>query len=80
MTIYALSTIEGQSGVAIIRVSGKKAKESIRVLTGRNPKPRYAELTNITSSKKEIIDQAITLFFPEGKSFRRKCCRVSPAR
>ena len=69
MTIYALSTIEGQSGIAIIRVSGTKAKESIRVLTGRNPKPRHAELTNITSSKKEIIDQAITLFFPEGKSF-----------
>lgn len=69
MTIYALSTTEGQSGVAIIRVSGTKAKECIKVLTGRNPKPRYAELTNITSSKKEIIDQAITLFFPEGKSF-----------
>ena len=69
MTIYALSTIEGQSGVAIIRVSGKKARESIRVLTGKNPKPRYAELTNITSSKKEIIDQAIILFFAEGKSF-----------
>ena len=69
MTIYALSTIEGQSGVAIIRVSGTKAKECIRVLTGINPKPRHAELTNITSSNKEVIDQAITLFFPEGKSF-----------
>ena len=41
MTIYALSTIEGQSGVAIIRVSGTKAKESVRVLTGRNPKPSW---------------------------------------
>ena len=69
MTIYALSTIEGQSGVAIIRVSGTKAKESIKVLTGKNPKARHAELTYITSSKNEIIDQAITLFFPQGKSF-----------
>ena len=69
MTIYALSTIEGQSGVAIIRVSGTEAKECIRALTGKTPKPRHAELTNIVSSKNEIIDQAITLFFPQGKSF-----------
>ena len=28
MTIYALSTVQGQSGVAIIRVSGPLAEES----------------------------------------------------
>ena len=34
MTIYALSTGPGISGVAIIRVSGKETKKVIKLLTG----------------------------------------------
>ena len=33
MTIYALSTVQGQSGVAIIRVSGPLAENTIYKLT-----------------------------------------------
>ena len=45
MTIYALSTGPGISGVAIIRVSGPKTKIVISKLTnGSFPEPRVATL------------------------------------
>ena len=51
MTIYALSTVEGQSGVAIIRVSGPLSKKVINNLTGKEPKPRLATLVKIKTLK-----------------------------
>ena len=48
MTIYALSTGPGVSGVAIVRVSGKDTREVIKILTkGEIPKPRMATLRKI---------------------------------
>ena len=45
MTIYALSTGPGISGIAIIRVSGEDTKKIIRLLTNENlPKARVATL------------------------------------
>jgi len=45
MTIYALSTGPGVSGVAIIRISGTEASTVIKLLTGKEiPKPRVATL------------------------------------
>ena len=43
MTIYALSSGPGISGVAIIRISGPEASDVIKSLTGKSiPKPRVA--------------------------------------
>ena len=48
MTIYALSSGAGISGVAVIRISGEKTKDIIRQITGREfPQPRIASLNNI---------------------------------
>ena len=45
MTIYALSTGPGVSGVAIIRVSGPESSKVITRLTDKEmPKPRIATL------------------------------------
>ena len=45
MTIYALSTGPGISGIAIIRVSGEDTKKIIKLLTNENlPKARVATL------------------------------------
>ena len=45
MTIYALSSGPGVSGVAIIRVSGSEASKLIKALTGKEvPSPRIATL------------------------------------
>ena len=43
MTIYALSTGPGVSGIAIIRVSGSETAQVIKTLTGRKlPEARVA--------------------------------------
>ena len=45
MTIFALSTGPGVSGIAIIRISGKETKAVIKVLTNQDiPIPRVATL------------------------------------
>ena len=69
MTIFALSTVEGQSGVAIIRVSGPLASKSIRLLTGKTLPPRVATLCKIRTASREIIDESIVLFFKNNESF-----------
>ena len=45
MTIYALSSGPGISGIAVIRVSGVKAKDILKSITnGRFPEERVATL------------------------------------
>ena len=48
MTIYALSTGPGISGVAIIRISGEQSSKIIETLTSKKvPQPRVATLRKI---------------------------------
>ena len=71
MTIYALSTGPGVSGVAIIRISGSNASLVIEKLTGKNlPRPRMATLRKINKiNTSELIDEAIILWFPGPESY-----------
>ena len=65
MTIYALSSGPGLSGVAVIRISGSETDEVILSLTKRSlPAPRVATLSKFIDSKsKELIDERIILWF-----------------
>ena len=71
MTIFALSTGPGVSGVAIIRISGSEASSVIEKLTGKNlPSPRMATLRKINNiNTSELIDEAIILWFPGPHSY-----------
>ena len=71
MTIYALSTGPGISGVAIIRISGPEASNVITSLTGKEiPKPRMATLRKINNiNTSELIDEGIVLWFPGPDSY-----------
>ena len=71
MTIYALSTGPGISGIAIIRVSGDNTKKIIRLLTNENlPKARVATLKKINKiNTSELIDEGIILWFPGPESY-----------
>jgi tRNA modification GTPase len=71
MTIYALSTGPGISGVAIIRVSGQDTAEVVRLLTGKPlPSPRVATLRKINKiDTSELIDEGIILWFPGPESY-----------
>lgn len=83
-TIYALSSGAGvTAGVAIIRVSGPEARHCLsRMLVSDGagaghdssrqtvPKPRFAALRSLFHPiSKELLDQALVLYFPGPKSF-----------
>jgi tRNA modification GTPase len=71
MTIYALSTGPGISGIAVIRISGENTKKVIKLLTGKDiPKPRVATLRKINKiNTSELIDEGIILWFPGPESY-----------
>jgi len=71
MTIYALSTGPGISGVAIIRISGEQSSKIIETLTGKKlPRPRVATLRKINKiNTSELIDEGIILWFPGPESY-----------
>ena len=71
MTIYALSTGPGISGIGVVRISGKETSKVIKLLTGRDvPKPRFATLRKINKiNTSELIDEGIILWFPGPESY-----------
>ena len=71
MTIFALSTGPGTSGVAIIRISGDETSFAIKSLTGKGmPQPRVATLRKINKiNTSELIDEGIVLWFPGPESY-----------
>jgi len=71
MTIYALSTGPGKSGIGVIRVSGAETSNVIKNLTGKSlPKPRVATLTKIKKiNSSEVIDEGLILWFPGPESY-----------
>jgi len=71
MTIYALSTGPGISGIAVIRISGPETKFVIEQLTKKTlPKPRLATLRKINKiNTSELIDEGIILWFPGPESY-----------
>ena len=71
MTIYALSSGSGISGISVIRVSGKETKNIISELTnGPFPKPREATLKKINKiNTNELIDEGIIIWFPGPQSY-----------
>ena len=71
MTIYALSSGPGISGVAVIRLSGQETSKAIKLLTGKGPpKPRVATLRKINKiNTSELIDEGLVLWFPGPESY-----------
>ena len=71
MTIYALSSGPGISGIAVIRVSGGETKEIISAITnGKFPKERVASLKKIVNPNTgEMIDEGIIIWFKGPNSY-----------
>ena len=71
MTIYALSSGPGISGIAVIRVSGKNTSEVIKKLTGSKlPRPRVATFKKFNKNGgKKLIDEGVILWFPGPNSY-----------
>ncbi len=71
MTIYALSSGSGVSGIAVIRVSGKNTSKVIKSLTGSSlPTPKMATLKKFNKNgEKKLIDEGVIIWFPGPNSY-----------
>ena len=68
-TIVAPVTAKGRSGVAVIRISGKKVNAISLALLGCLPAPREASFLSFLDEKGDAIDEGIAIFFPQPHSF-----------
>lgn len=72
-TIYALSTVYGKSGVAVIRISGDCALDVVGKMSNmdiKSIKPRYAYFIDLKDNvTRETIDKCLLLYFKAPHSF-----------
>ena len=69
-TIYALSTPSGKSAIAVVRISGPKAYNYVKLISSSMPKKPNSSVTNLLKDNDgEIIDKTITTFFKGPKSY-----------
>ena len=71
MTIYALSTAPGRAGIAVIRISGKAARNALDALCrGRFPASRVASFRRLRHPHTgEVLDEAVVLWLPGPANF-----------
>ena len=71
MTIYALSSGPGISGIAVVRISGPDSSKVLKLLTKHElPPPRLATLRKINNiNTSELIDEGLILWFPGPQSY-----------
>ncbi len=68
-TIFALASAQGKAGVAVIRVSGNRAHDAARILTGRKFPNRAMRLCELRDSGGDRLDDALVLAFRAPASF-----------
>jgi len=74
-TIFALSSGQLPSGVAIIRISGPRCRFVIETICKSLPPARVASLREILDfDGREVLDQGLVLWFPGPNSFTGEDC------
>jgi len=68
-TIFALSSGRPPAAIAVVRISGPRAGEALKAVSGKLPAPRTAALVRLRDPQTdETIDQALALWFPAPQS------------
>ena len=62
-TIFALSSGRAPSAIAVVRISGPRAGEVLRLLAGKLPKPRQAMRAWLRANDQSLVDAAVVLWF-----------------
>jgi tRNA modification GTPase len=64
-TIFALSSGRPPAAIAVVRVSGPRARVALEKMTGRLPEPRRAALARVRDpTTGGVIDEGLALWFP----------------
>ena len=68
-TIFALSSGRPPAAIAVVRISGPRARDALKALTGKIPQPRQAAFARVRDPiSGETIDEALALWFPAPRS------------
>ncbi|MFM8374753.1 MAG: tRNA uridine-5-carboxymethylaminomethyl(34) synthesis GTPase MnmE, partial [Phenylobacterium sp.] len=68
-TIFAVATASGRAAVAVVRLSGPRAGETLSALAGRRPPPRRAALRRLRDAAGDVLDEALVLWMPGPGSY-----------
>ncbi|WP_226551667.1 tRNA uridine-5-carboxymethylaminomethyl(34) synthesis GTPase MnmE [Celeribacter naphthalenivorans] len=68
-TIYALASVRGKAGVAVVRISGPLAFWAVEKLAGDVPAPRRTALRVLKNADGVMLDEALVICFEKGASF-----------
>ena len=69
-TIAAIATPPGEGGIAIVRISGKKAGDIALALSGRECfEPRRASLVRVLAADGSVLDEALLIWMPAPSSY-----------
>ena len=64
-TIFALSSGRPPAAIAVVRISGPRARVALEQLVGRVPQPRRASLARVHDpATGDVIDEGLALWFP----------------
>ena len=68
-TIFALSSGRPPAAIAVVRISGPRARDALAQTIGRVPAPRRATLAKVCDpATGDVIDEGLALWFPAPKS------------
>jgi len=68
-TIFALSSGRPPAAIAVVRISGPRARMALEQMVGRVPQPRRASLARLRDPVTgEIVDEGLALWFPAPNS------------
>ncbi|ETO91881.1 MAG: tRNA modification GTPase TrmE [Candidatus Xenolissoclinum pacificiensis L6] len=69
-TIFALSTLFGRSGIAVIRISGSDSLKTKKIFSIQNKlEHRVSKLCKLFSTDGSMLDQALVIYFQSPNSF-----------
>lgn len=63
-TIFALSSGQPPAAIAVIRISGPAARNSLQALAGKVPAERRATLSALRGTDEQVLDNAIIIWLP----------------
>ena len=68
-TIFALSSGRPPAAIAVVRISGPRARMALEQLIGRVPQPRLASLARLRDpATGDVVDEGLALWFPAPNS------------
>lgn len=68
-TIVAIATAPGSAGIGVVRLSGPRARDIARAITGRGLRPRHAHYVRFRDGDGAVLDDGIALLFAAPASY-----------